>query len=111
MMNILFIFSTLFCIAGVACLLNVFYTATRPGQILGGWGEHLMELEREGHLFLSKAGGMCEICYSFWFNLLLLPLYFIVVDLPFPLWGSIVWVLFYHSISTIVTLKLITNEH
>lgn len=105
----MFIFYTIFCLLGTASFLKIFHIAIQPGQILGWWGDHLMKLERDGHLFLSKAGGMCETCFSFWFSAFMLPLYLIIVDFPFPIWGAIIWCFFYHAISTTVTLWILKN--
>jgi hypothetical protein len=104
-----FIFYTIFCLIGTASLLKVLHIAIQPTQIFGWWGEKLMQWEREGKLFLSKAGGMCELCYSFWFGLILLPVYVLLVELPFAWWGNILWCVLYHFISTCLTLYFLTR--
>lgn len=104
-----FIFYTIFCLIGTASMLKILNIAIQPGQILEAWGNKLMDFERDGKLFLSKAGGMCETCFSFWWSLLLMPAYVALVDLPFPWWGCIIWCLFYHCIATCLTLYFLVK--
>lgn len=104
------IYTILFWLAN-ACVLFILHVAIQPGQMFEAWGDKLIDWDRRGKLFLSKAGGLCEMCYSFWFSLILSPVYvYFVHELwTFGIVVSIIWFIIYHSIATVSTLWILKN--
>jgi hypothetical protein len=103
---------TLIAWAANACILLIFHISTQQGQILGFWGDKLLDLERKEYRFLSKAGGLCEFCYAHWFSMLLSPVYFFMMHYlgySAEWYIYIIWFLVYHSIATVSTLWILKN--
>lgn len=50
-----------------ACLIKILHTSIQPGQWLDSllhWQQRLQQWDMEGKVFLAKAGGYCELCFS-----------------------------------------------
>lgn len=97
---IMFIILTIIAWVANACGLRIIHAFIHMN-----FDDTLLQWDRKGKLFLSKAGGLCELCFSFWWSLLFSPayLYFISHFVTFNPVMWVIWFLVYHSIATIAT--------
>lgn len=64
---IAFLLYTITALIANACLAKILFISIQQGQWLDsllGWQKKLQKWDREGKMFLVKAGGYCELCFS-----------------------------------------------
>lgn len=64
---ILFLIFTIIALVANACLAKILFISIQQGQWLDnllGWQKKLQKWDRQGKMFLVKAGGYCELCFS-----------------------------------------------
>lgn len=62
-----FLLYTITALIANACLVKILFISIQQGQWLDsllGWQKKLQKWDREGKMFLVKAGGYCELCFS-----------------------------------------------
>lgn len=83
-----FILTACFLLFGLAAFVKLMWFSIQRGQwadLLFGWQDRLDRWDDKAqrgsglHLFLFKAGGGCDTCFSFWLSFLLLPAFWAVV--------------------------------
>ncbi len=64
---IAFLLYTIVGLIANACLAKILFISIQQGQWLDsllGWQKKLQKWDRKGKMFLVKAGGYCELCFS-----------------------------------------------
>ncbi|RYE25455.1 MAG: hypothetical protein EOP51_04010 [Sphingobacteriales bacterium] len=64
---IAFLLYTIVALVANACLVKILFISIQQGQWLDnllGWQKKLQEWDRQGKVFVVKAGGYCELCFS-----------------------------------------------
>ena len=119
-----YLYSILALIAN-ASVVKILYVSIQPGQwldVLLKWQYRLQRWDLEGKVFLSKAGGYCELCFSHFITVLGFVCYAAFMQLAVGEWISaglsdmfsvvfvnLVWYLVYVSIGTNLSLYFIVK--
>lgn len=94
-----------------ACIVKILHISIQYGQWLGIWQKYLARWDEMGNVFMAKAGGLCEACFSHALTFIFFWVYLIamlhVFDIVWYAW--ILWYFIYVSIGTILSLYFITK--
>lgn len=122
---ITFLLYTTLALLANACLARIIFISIQPGQWLDtilNWQTRLQRWDRQGKIFLVKAGGYCELCFSHAITFICYWGYAIVMQQAIGQWITthvsnigativinIIWYLAYISIGTNLSLHFITK--
>jgi hypothetical protein len=106
------LYTLVFWLAG-ACIVKIWHFAIQPTQaldLLFHWQNMLAKMYSSKYKTIQlfgKALGDCEMCMSFWFNIIWYAVYVAFLWHIWPwhtVWMNIIWFVVYHSIGTIIGL-------
>lgn len=113
---LIFLLITLFFIFGTASIMKLVHFASQRGQILDKafrWQDKLQSWAESGKDAYAKWGGFCEVCFcAFWsvFGSVAYILFLVVVGyMVLPIWAIILWIPFYWSLTTVISLYFVTK--
>jgi hypothetical protein len=107
----IFLLYTVIALIANASMVKIIHISIQPGQWLGIWQKQLAKWDEKGNMFLAKAGGLCEVCFSHAMTFIFFWVYLIsmvhVFDIVWYAW--ILWYFIYVSIGTILSLYFINR--
>jgi hypothetical protein len=120
-----FLLYTVLAILANACIVKILHISIQPGQWLDTllhWQQRLQQWDMEGRIFLAKAGGYCELCFSHLLSFLGYWAYVFFMNVVMNQWivytadgwivfilANLIWYLVYISIATNLGLYFITK--
>lgn len=108
---IVYILITLLSLLANASIVKMLHTSIQIGQWLEIWQKYLAKWDSEGRVFLAKAGGLCELCFSYWITTILFIPYLVAMMLTFDVawYVYIGWYLLYVPFGTMLSLYFIVK--
>jgi hypothetical protein len=122
---IAFLLYTIVALIANACLAKILFISIQQGQWLDsllGWQKKLQKWDMEGKMFLVKAGGYCELCFSHAVTFICFWCYVLFMNSVIHYWLTdevnnwittitinIIWYLFYISTGTNLSLYLLNK--